>query len=184
MKNEIEKEYKILLSKEDFTKLCSYYKDLKFIKQVNTYFDTNDHAIQQMHGAMRIREKSGIYIFTLKMHSDAGLMEHECTVPMDTMDVFNLPEIKKLLDMYQIHGPFCKTAICVTERAVVETENAELCFDINEFHNGIVDYEIEYEYKKEHDGLKVFNDILSQIRISYTSNCISKIKRALDSQLI
>lgn len=180
MKNEIEKEYKILLSEFQFNKLCSLYKNLKFVEQTNTYFDTPQYNIRDMHGAMRLRQKDGVIIFTLKMHTNSGLMEHEGIVPFNNISVFDLPDVKKVLDIYQIHGPFLKTTICVTKRAVVITEEAELCFDINIFQNGYIDYEVEYEYKKSHNGLKVFNRILSQIGLTYTTNCDSKIKRALD----
>ena len=68
----------------------------------------------------------------------------------------------------------------MTKRAVVETENAELCFDISTYGNH-TDYEIEYEYKKEHDGLSIFQDIMKQINVVYEKNCISKIQRAINS---
>lgn len=41
--------------------------------------------------------------------------------------------------------------------------------------------EIEYEYKKEHDGLSIFQDIMKQINVVYEKNCISKIQRAINS---
>ena len=70
---------------------------------------------------------------------------------------------------------------CVTYRAVVELEKAELCFDINEY-NGITDYEIEYEQTAEHDGISEFNKILSQVNLRYEKNCASKIKRTLHTR--
>ena len=62
---------------------------------------------------------------------------------------------------------------------IFENEFAELCFDIN-YYNDMVDYEIEYEYKVEHDGYAIFNDILKKVNLKYTSNCKSKIQRALN----
>ena len=62
-----------------------------------------------------------------------------------------------------------------------ELEKAELCFDINEY-NGITDYEIEYEQTCDHDGITVFNQILSQVNLKYEKNCASKIKRTLKSK--
>ena len=62
--------------------------------------------------------------------------------------------------------------------SVFESEFAELCFDIN-YYNDKIDYEIEYEYKANHDGFTLFNSILSSIDLPYTKNCKSKIQRAL-----
>ena len=51
------------------------------------------------------------------------------------------------------------------EISEIITEYAELCFDINSY-NGITDYEIEYEVKKDHDYKKAFKAILKQAGIS------------------
>ena len=68
----------------------------------------------------------------------------------------------------------------MTKRAVVETENAELCFDISTYGSH-TDYEIEYEYKQPHDGLSVFQKLLSHVQLVYEKNCTSKIQRALQA---
>lgn len=180
MKNGIEKEYKILLSEKQFKALCSTYEPLHFIKQVNTYYDTAHMDIQKKHGAMRIREKENTCIFTLKMRHGADLMEHECIVPYHTTQAFEIPDIKNILNMYGLQGPFKKIAVCTTYRAVIADEFAELCFDIN-MYGDVTDYEIEYEYMCEHDGLSAFRKILEPIAVTYHKNCASKIKRALDA---
>lgn len=180
MQNGIEKEYKILLTKDQFQSLCSHYENLTFIKQVNTYYDTVDHAIQKKHGAMRIREKNGLYCFTLKMYQGNDLMEHECIVPINAASVFDQDDIKELLASYDIHGPFFELAACVTHRAMVIDEDAELCFDINDYC-GITDYEVEYEYLRAHDGFTKFNNILKQINQTYSKNCISKVQRTMEA---
>lgn len=181
MHNGIEKEYKILVNEEQFTTLCSSYKDLIFMKQTNIYYDTYDHAIERKHGAMRIREKNGSFIFTLKMFHGDDLMEHECTVLNNSLEVFDIKEIKDVLSSYDIQGPFMELASCITYRAMVVNEYAELCFDINEYR-GMKDYEIEYEYLREHDGLSAFQKILEPISVTYTKNCASKIQRTLGNR--
>ena len=40
MNKHVEKEYKMLVNKEQFDKLCSLYENLNFITQTNTYYDT------------------------------------------------------------------------------------------------------------------------------------------------
>lgn len=66
----------------------------------------------------------------------------------------------------------------MTWRSVIKTENAEICLDKNIYRDRI-DYEIEYEYKKEHDELRIFQDILAKVSLHYERNCLSKIARAL-----
>mgnify|MGYP003296204767 CR=1 FL=1 len=178
MDNNIEKELKILVSKEQFYALKEEYDPLHFETQINVYFDSEDKIIEKKHGAMRIRTKNNTHIFTLKMHSEEGLREHECYVDNRDVASLNRKEIIDLLNSYEISGPFVSTATLKTERAVYENEFAELCFDIN-YYDDCIDYEIEYEYRKEHDGIKAFNTILNKVNLVYTSNCKSKIQRAL-----
>ncbi len=182
MNNNIEKEYKILVTKEQFNTLYKHFNAPSFYSQTNIYYDTYDFAIRNVKGSMRIRDINNKHIFTLKMHSPKGLLEYEKNLPYNSIECFNDEEISSLLNKYHIQGPFHKIGNLKTERAIHDTEYAELCFDINTY-NGIVDYEIEYEYKKDHDGLTAFQNILSIANIEYTSNCISKIQRALNSKV-
>lgn len=180
MNKHIEKEYKVLLSEDQFKKLCALYKNLNFVTQVNTYYDTQNHTVQNKKGAMRIREKNGTYIFTLKMHQDGldGLCECECMVSENSVNAFQQADIRKLLEEYNIYGAIVSLTTLTTKRAVIDLKDAELCFDISTY-SGYTDYEIEYEYKREHDGLSVFQEILNHIHVTYISNCQSKIQRAL-----
>lgn len=178
MDKNIEKEYKILLTKQEFENLLSFYEPLTFKKQVNVYYDTHDNKIRSLGGAMRIRTKEGHHTFTLKMFSEEGLQEFECSVDENDISALNCKEIMRLLENYDVQAPFQKIASLTTKRAVFETKQAELCFDISEYNNTI-DYEIEYEYKEDHDGLTLFNEILSKINARYDKNCSSKIARAL-----
>lgn len=182
MNENIELEYKVLLNENQFEKLTSIYPDLKFKKQVNTYYDTNDMQIRSKKGAMRIREIDDTCIFTLKMHKENDLLEYECKVLENSTKALSSVEITTLLNKYELNGPFHMLTSLTTYRAMTITEYAEICIDKNYYGNKL-DYEIEYEYKKDHDGLKEFQSILDFIGVTYTQNCDSKIKRALDHLL-
>lgn len=179
MHKNIELEYKILVDEHSFYELLKEYPNLVFHEQINTYFDTKDHQIRKMHGAMRIRKKDN-FIFTLKLPSKQGLLEYECEVEDDSITSLSKKEIQDLLLEHGIQGEFVKLTTLHTKRAVFETDYAQLCFDISSY-NGIVDYEIEYEYKQAHDGEKVFNAILNKVNLAYTTNCKSKIQRAIET---
>lgn len=180
MNTNIEKEYKLLVNEQQFKTLLSYYPEVQFKKQINTYYDTFDHTIQSRKGAMRIREVHNSYLFTLKLLKDDDVFEYECVVKENSPCVFEQEDIKQLLDENDIQGPFYPLISLTTNRAMVCSEFAELCFDEN-FYNHHKDYEIEYEYKKDHDGLSAFNTILHKASLHYEKNCSSKIKRAMDS---
>lgn len=176
----IEKEFKVLLTEKEFTYLYDLYPSLDIKKQINTYYDTIDYTIFKSHGAMRIREKDSHFIFTFKKVTNAGLLEYECEVSDNNSKVFMANDIKNLLISYDLQGPFYEVTSLITYRAVFDYGFAELCFDKNEY-NGITDFEIEYEYKKEHDGIPFFQKILDNIDVKYEKNCNSKIQRALQS---
>jgi len=181
MKLHIEKEYKILVSKEQFERLLQHYPQAVFHKQVNTYYDTEDMMIRKKYGAMRIREIDSTFIFTLKERCDHGVKEHECIVADNSLTALQTEEIKSLLQNLHIQQPIVEIAQLTTYRAVIPLTNAELCFDYSEYNN-TCDYEIEYEYIKPHDGLSAFNQILSQISLTYEKNCPAKIKRAIKTR--
>ncbi len=180
MKKNIEKEYKILVTKEQFYSLLERYPNITFESQTNYYIDTENQMLRAMQGAMRIRHINNQYIFTLKLPSEKGLLEFEKEVASASLESLEDEKIKNLLEQYHIDGNFQFTTKLHTQRAIHRTPYAELCFDISTY-NQITDYEIEYEYLCEHDGLQAFQDILKPIQVIYTKNCDSKIKRALDS---
>ena len=181
MINNIEVEYKILVSKENFDKLSNLYPNKTFNKQVNTYYDTKNNDLRRMHCGMRIREKDNKFLITLKVPTLRGHEEFECYVQENSANMFKTSDIHLILEKLGIHEDVIAIGECTTYRAVIETDKAELCFDINEY-NGITDYEIEYEQTCDHDGITEFNKILSQVGLTYFRNCPSKIKRTLDTK--
>lgn len=180
MINNLEIEYKVLVNEKQFIALSELYPNKTFIKQINTYYDTKNHDLRKNNCAMRIREKEGKFLITLKTPASVGHHEYECYVNENSPEMFNKSEIRRILDDLHIPNEFIELATCTTYRAVCVLEKAELCFDYNEY-NEKCDYEIEYEQTEDHDGISEFNKILSHINIVYETNCDSKIKRTLHS---
>lgn len=181
MVNNLEIEYKLLISHDEFEKLSSFFPKKTFIRQTNTYYDTRSEELKKQGCALRIREKEGKFLITLKTPAASGHHEYECYVDENNASVFKNCEIKNILDGLHLIDDFIETGQCVTDRAVFELDQAELCFDIN-FYNGITDYEIEYEQMTPHDGITEFNKILALINKTFIKNCDSKVKRTLNSQ--
>ncbi|MBQ4254339.1 MAG: CYTH domain-containing protein [Erysipelotrichaceae bacterium] len=175
MQPEIEKELKMLVSEEQFKRLTDLYQPLEFIPQINTYYASDASA---RHYFFRVREKQGRKLFTLKEHKDGVLYEHEKYFEGNLEDD---PEIVARLQQFGVSLEDCyPLGQLVTERAMVISREAELCFDINHY-NGIIDFEIEYEVKAEHDEEKAFRKILKAAGIRYKANPLSKYKRFVQS---
>lgn len=182
MNKNIEKEYKILVTKSQFESLMKLYDHLEVAQQENVYYDTADGLVKAANGSMRIRHKNGKYIFTLKIKHPEGHLELEKEVSDgNPLHLWNDPEIAQWFQEYSITGELVELGRLKTKRALYRDELAELCFDISEYH-GITDYEIEYEYLQAHDGRTRFNQILSHINLKYETNCISKIGRMMNSR--
>ena len=107
---------------------------------------------------MRIREKDDKFMITLKVPTIRGHEEFECYVNENTSDAINQSEIRKVLNELNISKDIIVLGECTTYRAIVDTDKAELCFDINEY-NQITDYEIEYVLDLLHYSDIHFDDL-------------------------
>ncbi|MBC3697800.1 CYTH domain-containing protein, partial [Bacillus pumilus] len=82
MAQEIEIELKQLLMKEEFEQLKQHFqlKDSDFHTQTNYYFDTPQFDIKSQFAALRMREKNGQWVLTLKEPHEIGLLETHQTI--------------------------------------------------------------------------------------------------------
>ena len=180
MYNQIERELKCLLDPEQYEFILNSYDFPIKIHQNNTYYDTIDGCLKNRQSAMRIRTIDSKYIFTLKIRTDdITLIELEKEVQDNKIEhAFEDQEIANWIQIHSIPTDVIKTVDFSTERKIQPLENAELCLDQTNFY-GHIDYEIEYEYTKEHDGIAEFNRILHPFHMEYIKNCPSKVARAV-----
>src|SRR5699024_6630361 len=77
MSQQIEIEFKTLLSKEDYKRICDYYQlqQSDFFSQTNYYFDTNDQTLAKNNCGLRIRALNGAGELTLKTPTNEGRLE-------------------------------------------------------------------------------------------------------------
>ena len=184
MYNQIERELKCLLTKEQHKKIMNSYEFPIEIHQSNTYYDTQDGYLKKMKSAMRIRTINDTYIFTLKIRTDdITLIELEKEVKDNVIEhAFEDEEIQGWLQQYKVPTEVEKIVDFSTVRKLQVLENAELCLDETNFY-GTIDYELEYEYTKDHDGIQEFNHILAPFGLSYEKNCPSKVARAVQYKI-
>lgn len=183
MSQEIEIEFKNIVSKSDFYKLVQAFSlyESDFAKQTNYYFDTSDFKIKATGSALRIREKEGTYTLTLKQPHTVGLLETHQTISKDELHEVKLGhfppgEVSNQLEMLTIQISECLyLGSLTTIRAEIPYKDGTLVFD-HSLYFETEDFEIEYEAKDDTQGKLDFDQLLKEYNIPIVET-ENKIKR-------
>ena len=184
MSQNIEIEFKNMLTEEEFHFLEKYFKiePEQFKKQINHYFDTNSFSLKNHGSALRIREKGSKFEMTLKQPALQGLLETNQMLTTgqaeEALSSGRLPEgevkdaVVRLIndtESLQYFGSL------TTVRAEVEYKEGLLVLD-HSYYLNTEDYELEYEVTNESAGYEFFSRLLEDLKIPIrpTDN---KIKR-------
>ena len=190
---EIEKEFKNLLSKEQYDALVNDYKEVftKDVTQTNSYYDY-EGLLHEHKMALRIRIVEGKETgeITLKIpQSSLEVLEYTEVLPVDILNAYNndkqftLPT--SLQEALEDNGITIQT---VNQTALLTTHRLEGALSENEWlvldeshYNGKVDFEMEMEVRSLELGEPVFLGILAKYNIE-RRQAESKIKRALSTR--
>ncbi len=190
---EIEKEFKNLLTKEQYESIAGDYQSVftKDVTQTNSYYDY-EGLLQQHKMALRIRIVEGKETgeITLKIpQSSLEVLEYTEVLPIDILNAYNhdkqfaLPT--SLQETLENKGITLQT---VNQTALLTTHRLEGGLSENEWlvldeshYNGKVDYEMEMEVRSLELGEPVFLGILETYQIE-RRQAESKIKRALSTR--
>lgn len=183
LSQEIEIEYKNLLTKKEFDYLLTHlpFPD-KGRKQTNYYFETENFAIRKNKSALRIRESNGVYHLTLKEPHSTGLLEtHDLLTEQEALSwlqghIIEKENTTKQLANFSISPQdLIYFGSLYTLRREVNYKNVLLVLDYSSY-NGKSDYEFELEAPNEKIGIDVFETILKQYNIEKkeTSNKIHR----------
>ena len=190
---EIEKEFKNLLTKEQYEAIAGDYQSVftKDVTQTNSYYDY-EGLLQQHKMALRIRIVEGKETgeITLKIpQSSLEVLEYTEVLPVDILNAYNhdkqfaLPT--SLQETLENKGITLQT---VNQTALLTTHRLEGGLSENEWlvldeshYNGKVDYEMEMEVRSLELGEPVFLGILETYQIE-RRQAESKIKRALSTR--
>ena len=165
----VEKEYKILINKEEFTRLVNNIEFDSIIKQTNHYYSAKDNM------GMRIREIDNKFTFTLKHFINNEVREYEFAIKDNDI---NDPKIKAVLNELAIEDPKYLGDL-KTVRYLKKYPKGELCIDESAYL-GIKDHEIEYElYDAKKDDIKTFKTFLQNHGIAFHISDVSKYTRFL-----
>ncbi|GEK89221.1 Uncharacterized protein YjbK [Alkalibacterium putridalgicola] len=190
MRQEVEIEYKNLLTQQEYDKLKTiFFADVSSpVIQENYYFDTQDAKLKDARCALRIRIKESSAEMTLKTpfeghHTETTLdMTPVKARELITAGSFSLPEaIHNVLvqEGIKIDQDVFKIAQLKTERLEAENPHSIIVLDKSYYSNQI-DYELEVESDSKSTGEKLFAQILKEHAIPKRETQ-NKIARAFNA---
>lgn len=187
MAQEIEIEYKNLLTEEEFNQLLAAFPFPKQgTWQTNYYFETRDFSLKEQGAALRIREKAGKYVLTVKEPHPDGLLESHDPLSKDEAaswisgNPIEKKQVGKQLDMLGIGlNDLVYYGKLETKRYETTYQGTLLVLDYSTY-NGTADYELEIEARSKEDGINMLRSIIEYYGVTEkkTSN---KIKRFFTS---
>ena len=172
IRQELEIEFKNLLSEQEYLTLFTHYASTKQpVWQANDYFDTPDFELRQKGAALRIREKKQGLVLTLKQPQAEGLLEtHVTLTSAEAEDLFKYglihsKEMNEQLKSFELQGSLEHLGRLETERVEIELSEGLLVLDKSHYL-GHTDYELEFEVADFEQGQKDFQHILMEHDIS------------------
>lgn len=192
MKQEIEIEFKNLLTKEEFELLKKSFSltEQDFPLQRNDYFDTPAFDLKQLGAALRIREKQGTYTLTLKQPHPQGLLEthqrltaDEALMMIETSIIID-GDVKEVIQSLGVDtSMLVHLGTLSTRRAEMKDETGLLVLD-HSTYLAEEDYELEYEVKDATKGKQAFLNHLKRfnIPVRQTDNKIKRFFQAKSKQ--
>ena len=176
---EFEIEAKQLLTVDEFTKLCNHFKLKKedFQSQHNHYFDTGSFQIKERNAVLRIREKLGSYVLTLKVKEKGGSLERHETLHTNELPQSDQSQLLTWLkEQWSIESTqLIHLGSLETNRASIPYEGGTLFFDQSRYL-GVDDYELEFEGTSKQHVDSVMNTIQSSFNLSITDEPDPKVK--------
>lgn len=186
MEKNIEIEYKILLTKDQYLEIDSHFTSIAY-QQTNFYFDTLDEKLRKLRITLRARLKKEHYEFTLKRFGQIGVDEynekisHEdfnrlCShqsISSSILDILIEDYQISIEDLFQIYS-------LTTKRKDMPYKVGILSLDVSQYL-GIEDYELEYEVSTTQNAIEYFNDFLRPFHLEYHTNCKGKRHRLCDA---
>ncbi|WP_338066672.1 CYTH domain-containing protein [Peribacillus acanthi] len=184
-------EFKNLLTKVEFLRLCDYFKikNNSFITQTNHYFDTKGFDLKGASSALRLREKKGKWEMTLKQPANIGLLETNQDVDEITAHAFiksnDFPngEVKtavhSIIDKLDGLHHF---GSLTTSRVEFPYEGGLLVLD-HSCYLSIEDFEVEYEVADFESGKEIFHNLLKELNIPVRKT-ENKIERFYKQKLL
>lgn len=172
LSQEIEIEFKNLISEFEYTKLLKHYSiyhHTPVYEQVNHYFDTKGMTLQHKQSALRVRYKKQQFVLTLKQPHDVGLLETHQTLSEQEFNTLKQNGTIKDGPVYHQLESLLETPVhqlklqylgkLTTERTEIVLADGLLVLD-KSYYFDCVDYEMEFECTEETAGRKAFQSLI------------------------
>lgn len=179
---QIEIEYKILLTQDIFLQILKDYQDCietDYI-QVNDYFS---HPLLTANKMMlRIRKKNNQYELTLKRPYQNHRIETNIPLTKEEKDLFYQHQLRnEITDILEQAGispnELEHLFSLTTHRYDIRLPEGILSLDENTYLQQ-QDFELEFEVYDEKKGFDQFLKIIEPYHLQYQHNCLSKVVRA------
>ncbi|MGP4077192.1 CYTH domain-containing protein [Halobacillus sp. K22] len=188
MSQEIEIEFKNLLTKDEYDRVHQLYpfESVEFVEQTNYYFETDDLKLRSQGAALRIRKKNDQWMLTLKQPHPEGLLETHDPLSENEADFWiqnrmvEKPNVGKQLDELGVSlEDLVFLGSLTTRRKEIEYKDTLLVLDHSLYYDK-EDFELELEAKSKEQGKNVFMQILNQCNIPEreTDNKIKRFYKA------
>lgn len=183
----IEIEFKALLTKDVYEEILSNACDVEKFKQVNHYFETENDTLKNNKMALRVRVKDSCNKITVKC-----LMDSDKVLYNEVSDFLGLCETRNMIENRTIESKiiidylnengiedvhFPKYNVFTTNRAVCHYDNHVLFLDETIYENGEVDYELEIESENYEDCKNSFFNYAQKYNLENSN--VHKIERAI-----
>lgn len=190
MTEQIEIEYKTLLSKKQYTQLIAHYQltTQDFKTQVNHYFDTPDQQLRSLGFGLRVRTTTVYDELTLKTPIENGLLETtDQLTNAETAEILHSGNIlrtgavaKRLLAASIEPMAIVPLATLTTKRAEFSIPEGLLAID-HSWYGEKEDFELELEVSDPIEGKQAFLTLLDTFNIHYQP-AKNKIERAMSEK--
>lgn len=187
MSENLEIEFKTLLSIEEFSRVVDYFqfKEEQFFTQINYYFDSADFQLRKRRLGLRVRVLSDNAEITLKIPEKVGLLEINDTLSVDEakaiVESATLPTIgnvyNKLNQLGIDQSDLRLIGSLTTKRAEIKLPQGLLALD-ESWYNEQHDFELELEVNDATNGKKDFLSLLDTLTIK-ESPSPNKIQRMM-----
>ncbi len=184
MEENLEIEFKILITKNIYEQIISDYKITSSYQQTNYYL--MHPILSKLKYTLRIRQKNNQYELTLKQPQIKGNLETNLIIDKKTKDKIIkhelIPnEIFDLLKPYQLDSTmFITDHFLTTTRNEINTEYGLICIDYNQY-NDLEDYELEYEITNYTLGKQYFLDFIKKYNLTYNTSKITRLIKSLNN---
>jgi len=193
MSQEIEIEFKNMLTKEQYESLLQHFhvQPEQIKHQVNHYFDTETWHLKQLMSGLRIRQIGNHFECTLKEKTTdnahletTDLLTQEQAEQILNGAPFNTQSVVKRLEA--LHIPINQLKLfgsLATNQVEINYKSSKLFFD-HSIYMQQNDYEVEYEAVDETTGQIIFNEFLAthQIQKNNAPKKIARFMKALQQK--